>query len=312
MNKKLITTTVLTVLSVSLFTSCSQSEGFGSYVKYGDAPVFGDSTTGTIFDPYVLVSQDSLIMNASERMTGNIIRLASADGINWTKTHTMLECRPGTWEHIINRSCMLKTDTLWHMWYTGQSPDVARIGHATSKDGYTYEREDTVPVIAPTLECEGVSVMNPCVIFNPKKNCLQMWYAAGENYEPDVIFYAESVDGINWTKSEEPVLTKYPDHYWEQVKVGGCDVRLMDDGTYLMYYIGYEDVNTARICYATSNDGINWERTDDNMLIEPTSGAWDSDATYKPTFINWKGKDMLWYNGRTGSCEYIGLAIKEN
>lgn len=287
--------------------SCNHRE----YSKYGNAPVYGDNTTGTIFDPFVYVSHDSLVMTVSERISGNIIRLTSLDGINWEKTNTMLTCQPNTWEHIINRSCVLNSDTIWHMWYTGQSPNISWIGHATSRDGYHFER-DTVPVIIPTVKSEGESVMNPCVVFNQYKSCLQMWYAAGENYEPDVIFYAESIDGVHWKKREYPVLMKYPKHKWEQAKVGGCDVKIINDTTYLMYYIGYENINTARICYATSKDGILWCRPDDNILIEPTEGAWDSESTYKPTFINWKGRDFLWYNGRTGDKEYIGLALKVN
>lgn len=179
------------------------------YTKYGTEPVYGDETTGTIFDPFVYTQNDSIIMVVSERKTGNIIRLASIDGIHWNKTNTILICRPGTWEHIVNRACVIYSDTIWHMWYTGQSPEVAHIGHAISNDGYTFFR-DSCEVITPTLESEGVSVMNPCVIYNKQKHLLQMWYAAGENYEPDVLFYAESLDGKYWVKNECPILTNYP------------------------------------------------------------------------------------------------------
>jgi sucrose-6-phosphate hydrolase SacC (GH32 family) len=82
---------------------------------------------------------------------------------------------------------------------------------------------------------------------------------------------------------------------------------------YLMFYIGYEDINTARICVARSKDGIRgWERSPLNPLIEPTAGSWDSEATYKPTVV-WNEKDgkwMLWYNGRTENREYMGYAYR--
>lgn len=292
------------------FPSCNNNNHYG-YIKYTSDPVYGDQTTGTIFDPYVTIQHDSLIMSVSERTTGNIIRLSSIDGIHWKKTNTMLTCRPNTWEHIVNRSCILYTDTIWHMWYTGQSPEIAWIGHATSLDGYEYER-DTNPALLPTLEYEGVSVMNPCVIYNKYKECFQMWYAAGENYEPDAIFYAESDDALHWKKLNKPVLTKYQKHLWEQAKVGGCDVKIINDSTYLMYYIGYKNINSANICYAISKDGVNWRRPSANLILSPTKGSWDCDAVYKPTFINWKGVDLLWYNGRKGNKEYIGLAKRIN
>ena len=135
-----------------------------------------------------------------------------------------------------------------------------------------------------------------------------MWYAAGENYEPDVIFYAESTDGDHWKKRQEPVLTKLESHEWEKAKVGGCDVKLKADGTYEMYYIGYQNVDVARICYATSKDGLDWNRSDNNLLIAPSKNRFDSDATYKPSVVERDGKQYMWYNGRHNHEEYIGLA----
>ena len=79
-----------------------------------------------------------------------------------------------------------------------------------------------------------------------------------------------------------------------------------------MFYIGFEDIHTARICMARSKDGItNWERYSKNPIIEPTPGAWDGDATYKPYALFDGKKWMLWYNGRIKHLERIGVAIHE-
>ena len=113
----------------------------------------------------------------------------------------------------------------------------------------------------------------------------------------------------------EPVRQVYfsaNENRYEQERIGGCQVIKTDDMGYLMFYIGYEDINTARICVARSDNGITkWERSLLNPIIEPTEGSWDSEATYKPT-VAWnheEGKWMLWYNGRTGCNEYIGHAF---
>jgi hypothetical protein len=81
-----------------------------------------------------------------------------------------------------------------------------------------------------------------------------------------------------------------------------------------MFYIGYEDIDTARICGAWSPDGIyNWERFSSNPLVSPSEGAWDADACYKPTvvFDAANNRWLLWYNGRNNAPEYIGLVIHE-
>ena len=295
--------------SDSCYTYPAENNG---WVKYGNKPVLGDSLTGTLFDPYVYLQKDSLIMIVSERRTGNIIRLASIDGVAWSEPITVLSHTEHTWQHIVNRACVVEADSIWHMYYTGQSPDTSRIGHAVSLDGYHFQSYDN-PVVASTNEKEGVSVMNPCVLFDNSAGLYKMWYAAGENYEPDAIFYAESKDGVEWRKTTTPVLTRYKKHKWENYKVGGCYVvkDTASQHLYTMYYIGYQTVNIARICMATSDDGISWNRTKNNLLISPSKDSWDSHATYKPSVINVNGKEMMWYNGRTDHKEYIGLAIKE-
>ena len=277
--------------------------------KIGDAPVYGDASTSCVFDPNVLIENGKFIMIVSERLNHGIDRLESKDGIHWEKTATILSRIPDTWQSIVNRATLVFHDGLWHMWYTGQFNNSACIGHTTSKDGFSFPNAND-PCLKAEMKAEGVSVMNPCVSWNEEKQCFQMWYAAGENYEPDVLFYAESIDGDNWEKEPEPVLTKLLSHEWEKAKVGGCDVKLKADGTYEMYYIGYQNVDVARICYATSKDGIHWNREDNNLLIAPSKDRFDSDACYKPAVVERDGELYMWYNGRHYNDEYIGLAKK--
>ena len=141
-----------------------------------------------------------------------------------------------------------------------------------------------------------------------------MWYSAGETYEPNVLCYAESADGLDWTKSQRnPVLEKNPAKEYEQDRIGGCQVLPHAALGYLVFYIGYRDIDTACICAACSEDGVtNFRRCKMNPLVSPTPGAWDADACYKPSALYDAGKDLwrIWYNGRAGNQEYIGLAEK--
>lgn len=68
-----------------------------------------------------------------------------------------------------------------------------------------------------------------------------------------------------------------------QDRVGGCEVHRLEDGTYVMFYIGYSDVYTARIGVAFSKDGITgWERYEHNPIVVPDEDTWDASACYKP------------------------------
>lgn len=280
------------------------------WYKYGNVPVFGDATTGTIYDPYAIQKDSRFFIFASERRTGNLIRVESADGHRWNNALCVLKGVERTWQQVVNRGCVLVKGGQWHLWYCGMYNGISQIGYAVSNDGIHFERASNVPVLKATEPYEGVSVMNPSVLWDEASGMYRMWYSAGENYEPDVICYAESQDGIHWKKLHGPVITACPEHKWEQYKVGGCHVIQVTDG-YEIYYIGYQNLDVARICKAQSNDGFNWRRSEKNLVLSPTRGNWDSDAIYKPTVIKTEKKVFLWYNGRKKYDEYIGFAYQD-
>ncbi len=139
-----------------------------------------------------------------------------------------------------------------------------------------------------------------------------MWYSAGEQYEPDAIGYATSPDGLAWTKNDSnPIFRTDAKIAWERQKVTACQVEKRD-GWYVMFYIGFRDRDHAQIGIARSRDGItNWQRHQSNPIVRPGENRWDHDACYKPHAIFDGQKWLLWYNGRHGSLEQIGLAMHD-
>lgn len=290
----------------------------GSFQKYGDAPVFGNKERGTMFDAYVWRQGGKIRMDLSWRSRNALAVTFSEDGIHWDPPVITLDgadCSP--WENMINRNCVLPDPygEGYLMWYTGQwwehKVGRSRIGLARSADGIHFEREGDSPVLVPETEFEKDSVMNPFVMFENGK--FRMWYAAGETYEPNVICYAESVDGVHWEKwPTNPIFQCAPENPYEQDRIGAVQI-LREEGGYLMFYIGYWDVHTACICAARSKDGISgWQRVRENPLVVPTPGSWDEDSCYKPGVLrDDEGRYHIWYNGRRGSEEYIGYAFGE-
>ena len=77
-----------------------------------------------------------------------------------------------------------------------------------------------------------------------------------------------------------------------------------------MFYIGYQNEDYAQIGMARSRDGVTgWERHPENPIIAPDPGRWDGEACYKPFVIYDGEKWLLWYNGRQGAVEQIGVAV---
>ncbi|MDR1154548.1 MAG: hypothetical protein LBL04_07535 [Bacteroidales bacterium] len=177
-------------------------------------------------------------------------------------------------------------------------------------DGKNFTRRSAEPVLKPELPWEKVALMCPHVNWDEEEGIFKMWYSGGEQYEPNAIGYATSRDGLYWEKyGGNPVFAAEPAREWEQHKVTACQV-IKRKKDYLMFYIGFHDEHLAQIGMAKSPDGVdNWTRYEGNPIIFPTPGGWDASACYKPFAIQEKDRWMLWYNGRNGSLEQIGLAI---
>ena len=291
-------------------TTKNSIETSAGWAKYEANPVLGGKL-GTCFDVSVLKEGDSFWMWFSWRPMKSLALVESTDGIRWSEPVIVLAPNPATdWEADINRPVVLKRGATYHLWYTGQAKGRSVIGYATSADGVAWKRRGNNPVLASEQAWEKVALMCPHVIWDEEMRLYRMWYSGGEQYEPDAIGYATSPDGLTWTKCKaNPIFKCDPRNEWEQYKVAACQV-VKRGGQHLMFYIGFRDVHHAQIGMARSRDGVTaWERHPANPIIRPGENKWDHDACYKPCAIFDGAQWLLWYNGRRGGVEQIGLAV---
>ena len=288
-------------------------ETAAGWVKAVANPVLGGDL-GTCFDISVLEEGGRYRMWFSWRPKKSVALVESPEGISWSKPEIVLGPDPDRWDADVNRPVVLRRPDGYHMWYTGQREGRSWIGYATSPDGKTWKRMSKEPVLGSGMQpsWEGVAVMCPHGLFDEGRNMYRMWYSGGEQYEPNAIGYAESPDGLAWNKREEnPVFRPDPTSEWENERVTACQV-VLHRGWHVMFYIGFSDVNTARIGLARSRDGITgWQRHPQNPIIRPGKDRWDHDAVYKPYAVFDGRRWLLWYNGRRGGVEQIGLAVHD-
>ena len=298
----------LFLLIVLPFSSFAQTET--DWVKYENNPVLGGDL-GVCFDVSLIRENDVYKMWFSWRTKRSIGYAESVDGVNWSDPIVVLEPTDSGWEMLVNRCGVVHKDDRYYMWYTGQTEKTSQIGFATSNDGVHWERASKNPVLTPEEEWEKTSAMCPDVQWDEDAKLFVMRYSAGEQYEPNAIGCATSPDGLNWKKYQKnPIFVADPESRWEQHKVTACQCVKRGEWFY-MFYIGFENEHLARIGVARSKDGLtNWERMKNNPIISPDPGAWDGDACYKPFAIYDEDQDLwrLWYNGRKGGVEQIGLA----
>ena len=117
--------------------------------------------------------------------------------------------------------------------------------------------------------------------------------------------YATSGDGIRWTRDDitslEPVLPG--------IFAVAKPCVLKDDAGYHLWYVYRGE--QYRIGYGLSEDGIHWTQDDDGAGIEPSAGAWDSEAVAYPHVVRHRGARLMFYNGNGYGATGVGLAVSE-
>jgi predicted GH43/DUF377 family glycosyl hydrolase len=168
-----------------------------------------------------------------------------------------------------------------------------------------WRRTSETPVIAPRGNgWESAGTFNPAVARRGKE--IVMLYRAQDKQGTSRLGYAESSDGIHFTRRDEPVLS--PTEEYE--KDGGVeDPRLVQFGdAYYLTYTGYNKKD-AQLCIATSKDLIHWDRK--GVIIPANRGNWNVKWTKSGAIVPQKigGKYWMYFLGTSADDkDQAGLA----
>jgi len=167
------------------------------------------------------------------------------------------------------------------------------------------------PVLSKDDNPEEKSGMTyPCVIFDG--GIYKMWFEVKSQDGVGYIYYATSLDGINWQRDRSgPVLTPGTSGTWDMSSVTSPVVIKVND-KYRMYYGGWAD-KTSRwdVGLAVSSDGINWTKHSEPVF----SGAQDQWDRFPvaDNILQVKNRFYLYYSGKTEFYDNrIGLAVSED
>lgn len=209
-------------------------------------------------------------------------------------------------------------------WSRRQSVSVETgVGLVISKDnGHTFSRIGAGPILS-------ASTNEPCLVgdgfVKVVNDVFHMWYIFGtgwKKFSPDhapdrtyKIGHATSNDGINWVKEEARQII--PD------RIGPDESQALPtvidiDGRFHMFFCYRESFDFRKskgrgyaIGHAYSDDLINWQRDDENPVLDITPDDWDSDMQCYPHVFELDGCVYLLYNGNAFGREGFGLAVLE-
>ena len=168
-----------------------------------------------------------------------------------------------------------------------------------------WKRASDEPILSPQgTGWESAGTFNPAVVFHNSK--FVMLYRAQDTAGTSRLGYAESTDGIHFTRRPEPVLSPETPHE----KDGGVeDPRLQTfDSTYYLTYTS-NNKKDAQLCLATSTDLIHWQRK--GVILPAYKGNWNVGWTKSGAIVPEKidGKYwMYWLGTATDKTDQMGLS----
>jgi hypothetical protein len=155
---------------------------------------------------------------------------------------------------------------------------------------------------------DRVSLSYPWIMFD--NAIYKMWYGSTDSWSSSnnemihIIKYATSTDGYHWTKKGLAIPFKVG-----EAQAFSRPTVIKNNNEYKMWF-SYRsgDGTKYRIGYASSDNGIDWNR-EENSGIDVSNNGWDSEMICYPFVFDHKGKKYMLYNGNDYGKTGFGLAV---
>lgn len=162
------------------------------------------------------------------------------------------------------------------MWYTtrGSLPSSIALALDASGTGDRWQRYGAGPLLTPdppeSAPANGIT--RPSVVAVP--GGWRIWYSTQSPAGPAGVAWigtAFSREGQYWEKHGTPVLVAHD--AWEKQAVQCPNVRYDDaSGQFQMWYCGGDAYEPDAVGFATSSDGVIWQRHPGNPIYRPSTG----------------------------------------
>lgn len=224
--------------------------------------------------------------------------------------------------YTLGPGIILKEDSSWVMYYNcqelaGYTPG-SSVGRATTKNLNGPWKRGNSPVITVGKKSEwDDGFIIPCSVLKLEDGSYRIYYTGGREITTWAEIYigmAYSKDGCNWIKyndhsttqcpflDSDPVFKTGEEGEWDEKYVWMANVAKSKNG-FRMYY-GGSNGEVDAIGYAESQDGIHWQRCQENPVYEGTE---DPDSKHNggrllvtnPFFLSLDTICLLYYDHGT-------------
>tara|TARA_Y100001970_G_C14088938_1_gene778911 strand:- start:106 stop:1017 length:912 start_codon:yes stop_codon:yes gene_type:complete len=215
-------------------------------------------------------------------------------------------------ENGVSYPDIVKTKNETYLYYTGWSPGKItpfqnQLGLAFINNGFA-KRLSNAPIMDRNKN-DYISVGGSCVM--NVNNTWKMWYTSFLKWEKVpakkpkhyyLIKYAYSKDGINWIRENQIAINfKNSNEY----AICRPSVIFQDEIFHMVFCSKGENY---KLGYATSLDGVSWQRSDSKLSIDLSKKGWDSKEMCYPSIFKHKEFFYLIYAGNDYGNAGIGIA----
>lgn len=215
--------------------------------------------------------------------------------------------------------CFVKHDGLVYLYYIGwQNFRDGLFGCDTGRaildvDALTLRREYLGPVF-------GRDKNNPlfaaATAFHVEGDRWRAWYNSGVRWDrlPDGswkhyygLHHAHSSNGVDWISDPGQCLPFQDEHEY----AFGRPSVFVKGGLFLMWFAhrATKAIDTYRIGFAWSEDGLNWNRNDALSGVDVSAEGWDSEMICYPCVFEHEGRMYMLYNGNGYGRSGFGYAV---
>lgn len=257
----------------------------------------------------------------------------SEDGLNWQRAGKApiltIDETPYTDESITSDSIVVTDDGQWLLYFgigKRRQHFVGSVGLAValSPAGPWHVHPEPVLLPGPEGSWDGNKVGHADV-FKTDDGYVMYYTGYGDekvggfDEEHGHIGRAVSKDGIHWTKHDDPnttgpvlaqsdpVLSRDPDSNWDSWHVKDSNVRRVD-GRWKMLYHGTTAAKKGNFGFAWSDDGIHWQRSLNNPVIEAANLG---KVLYFATYIRHRDEDHFYIEAGSPSGTKVIRLIED-
>ncbi len=209
---------------------------------------------------------------------------------------------------------IIRHDDHLRMYYVGfqlvkKAKFLAFTGLAESYDnGERFVRISEAPILDRSHGATTIGAIHT-IFFEEGK--WKIWYAAGNDwqlindklYPKYNIWYKESLDGITFSKPGILCIDVNPKEY----RIGRPSVYKFENVYYMFYTKGSLDGKEYFPGVATSYNGIEWVRKDEELGLQLSEDGFDSIHLCYPRLVSANNKTYCFYNGNHMGIDGFGL-----